>query len=222
MKQQQKRGKVLFPFGTINEDTHCTVCLDIIKETMMGPCCHRLCRECYNKVIRLNNKECPQCRAPVNNRRVLREDGRFDNLLREIYGEVSAFDVLEEKLPKLPPPTRPRPRPKVMEKSHHHAISSTFCCEVVCHPESREIMCLPKKYVWTVPHMPVSSFQKMIQNEYRRRGVNDAVLTVEICAFVEEKEIVLDAKDTVEELLKRFNRGKRMGDLLLMYKITGK
>ncbi|KAI8901150.1 hypothetical protein BC833DRAFT_185729 [Globomyces pollinis-pini] len=70
----------------LQEDFKCPICLDqIVKTTITSECMHRFCHECiynYLRVVKHDKHEsCPICRCKLT-RRSLRDDTRFDELIR--------------------------------------------------------------------------------------------------------------------------------------------
>ena len=82
----------------IDNGLHCPVCMSILKKTkVVMTCLHRFCEECIDKCLRMNNNECPACRAHVPSRRSLRYDENFDKLIEAIFGDVEEADKAEMK-----------------------------------------------------------------------------------------------------------------------------
>ncbi|VFQ84087.1 unnamed protein product [Cuscuta campestris] len=83
--------------SAIRGNVQCPICLGIIKRTrvVMG-CQHRFCKECIDKSMRLGNNECPACRIHCASRRSLRDDPRFDALIKAIFPDVEKYE--EEEL----------------------------------------------------------------------------------------------------------------------------
>ncbi len=82
----------------IDNGLHCPVCMSILKKTkVVMTCLHRFCEECIDKCLRMNNNECPACRAHVPSRRSLRYDRNFDKLIEAIFGDVEEADKAEMK-----------------------------------------------------------------------------------------------------------------------------
>lgn len=77
----------------MKEETQCPICLSIMNQTFTtSECCHRFCKDCIDKTLRVNTNACPTCRNKIGNRRTLREDQRFDRLIEAIYGDTSTFE----------------------------------------------------------------------------------------------------------------------------------
>ena len=68
---------------------HCPICMSILRKTkVVMSCLHRFCEECVDKCLRMNNNECPQCRAHLPSKRHLRYDTEFDAMISSVLGDV--------------------------------------------------------------------------------------------------------------------------------------
>ena len=90
--------KVQVPLESLRGDMNCPICLSILRNTSMTlECSHRFCKSCIEQSLRMNSHDCPSCRIKVTTRRSLRDDSRFDNLIKAIYGDLNNFEKREEK-----------------------------------------------------------------------------------------------------------------------------
>jgi E3 ubiquitin-protein ligase RNF1/2 len=80
------------------DEFQCPICMSILRDTrVVMSCLHRFCHSCIESCLRLNNNECPQCRAHIPSRRSLRADKEFDQLIELILGNVDQADEEEMK-----------------------------------------------------------------------------------------------------------------------------
>ncbi|KAH9249536.1 hypothetical protein BASA81_012709 [Batrachochytrium salamandrivorans] len=212
-----KRARLLVPLDSLKADTHCGVCLGVLLSCTLGPCCHRLCKDCFETWIRVgDNHVCPACRKPINTKRVLRPDARFDGLIRQMFGDVDEFREQENSL--IQTDLRATRLPQATSTTAIGArIPSKPAPKLYCvlspHRECDWLL-LPKKCVWTTADVSMASFRAMLQNESKRPG-----LKIQLFLKLDEgeRETALAEKDTVGELL------SRTGDrscLVLLYKAS--
>lgn len=205
--------KLLVPLDSLKADTHCGVCLGVLLSCTLGPCCHRLCKDCFETWIRIgDNHVCPTCRKPINTRRVLRPDARYDGLMRQMFGDVGEFREREDLLVQAGPQaasttttttTRVPPKP-----------ATKLYCVLSPHDKCDGLLLLlPKTCVWTTADASMASFRAMLQSQAKRPD-----LKIQLFLQLDgERETALAEKDTVGELLSRTGDRSR---LALWYKAS--
>uniref|UniRef100_A0A7S2UQJ8 RING-type E3 ubiquitin transferase n=1 Tax=Attheya septentrionalis TaxID=420275 RepID=A0A7S2UQJ8_9STRA len=89
---------IKIPLKVLSAEFQCPICLGYMKKTcIVMECLHRFCGECIQKCLRVGKKECPSCRVHIPSRRNLRPDHGFDNLIQNIYGDITALEKQEEQ-----------------------------------------------------------------------------------------------------------------------------
>ena len=48
----------------------CPVCLELIKEAVMYPCSHNVCKSCSEQLLAMQDSKCPLCNQPAGRRDV--------------------------------------------------------------------------------------------------------------------------------------------------------
>ena len=52
------------------ESLKCPVCLDLIKDAVMFPCSHNVCKSCTEQLLAMPDSKCPLCKQPAGRRDV--------------------------------------------------------------------------------------------------------------------------------------------------------
>ncbi|CAG9467088.1 unnamed protein product [Pedinophyceae sp. YPF-701] len=92
------RDTVLVDTAKIASETQCAICMEVIKKCKTIPTCmHRFCTECIESSLRLAKPECPFCRVAIGNRRVVKPDPAYDQLIEALYGNVEEYERKREE-----------------------------------------------------------------------------------------------------------------------------
>lgn len=126
-----RKRSVTLQASSIYNDIKCVICLNVIVNCHVGrECLHRFCKICIFKHVTDYKKKCPVCNASIN-RRVIRPDPDFDNLVND----------LKNRLPKSINVIRPYKTPQkpidivnkksVSSQSFNHNVSVVRKAEIV-------------------------------------------------------------------------------------------
>ena len=70
---------------TVDRYLSCPICLGLLREPTATECLHRFCEDCIQTCLRMGKKECPSCRFPIANRRLLRPDHNMRAMMQALY-----------------------------------------------------------------------------------------------------------------------------------------
>ena len=57
------------------ESLKCPVCLDLIRDAVMFPCSHNVCKSCTEQLLAMPDSKCPLCKQPAGKRDVRANTG---------------------------------------------------------------------------------------------------------------------------------------------------
>ncbi|XP_037529372.1 E3 ubiquitin-protein ligase RING2-A-like [Rhipicephalus sanguineus] len=71
---------------SVRREFTCTVCLDLLKDTVATrECGHRFCEKCITTALARCNNTCPECRTKIASKRSLHRDLRMDTLIAALF-----------------------------------------------------------------------------------------------------------------------------------------
>ena len=56
--------------SALAESLKCPVCFDLIKDAVMYPCSHNVCKSCADRLLAMTDSKCPLCKQPAGRRDV--------------------------------------------------------------------------------------------------------------------------------------------------------
>lgn len=82
----------------IKEILTCSICYEIYQDPVnMKSCLHKFCKKCIEDYNRKFKKECAICRHPVETRRLMKEDTKFNDIIKCLIPDVEKYKEEEEK-----------------------------------------------------------------------------------------------------------------------------
>jgi len=92
---------VTLKWNELNDQMKCPVCLSVLTDTMTTKdCLHRFCNGCITQSLRKTKKNCPTCRKECPSKRSLRNDEKFDSLIKIIFPDRKVLEDAHELLMK--------------------------------------------------------------------------------------------------------------------------
>lgn len=88
----EEEGEGFVTIKQLKQALRCSICFDILNEPQtVRTCLHKFCNTCIVNHVRQSGN-CPQCRIPIGNKRVLRSSTNIGKIIGLLLNDVQQYN----------------------------------------------------------------------------------------------------------------------------------